>query len=83
MRLYVLFGQRKEDYDGQYGPEALVCWDEFCVDENPDGFDEACEEYLAEHGDEFVATRVILIDIDGDKVRDCLVGVPTIKGKIQ
>lgn len=36
MKLYILFGQRKCTYDGQYAPEALAIADEWTMDENPD-----------------------------------------------
>lgn len=36
MKLYVLFGQRKERYPGEYGPEALACFTEYDYDGNPD-----------------------------------------------
>ena len=83
MKLHVLFGQREESYEGEYAPEALLCWDEFCVDDNPDGFDEECARYLQDHEGEFVASKVILIDIDGEKVRDLLIGVPVLKGAVK
>ena len=44
MKIYVLFGQRKEDYPGQYAPEALDVMDEFGWDEN--------SEYLLDKLDE-------------------------------
>lgn len=25
MKLFVMFGQRKQSYPGEYGPEALLC----------------------------------------------------------
>lgn len=36
MKLYILFGQRKEDYKGQFGVEALYCASEYDADENPE-----------------------------------------------
>lgn len=34
MKLFILFGQRKEDYAGQFGVEALYCASEYDMDEN-------------------------------------------------
>lgn len=36
MKLFVLFGQRKCDYPGQYALEALACMDENGHSDNPD-----------------------------------------------
>lgn len=36
MDLFVLIGQRKERYKGEYAPEALAVIDEYGNDENPD-----------------------------------------------
>lgn len=35
MYLYVVFGQRRENYPGELGPEAISVIDEFGHDENP------------------------------------------------
>ena len=82
MKLHILFGQREEAYAGQYAPEALVCWDEFSTDENPGAFEHECEEYLQEHKDEFAATRVILVEVDGDEIARLLIKAPTIEGNV-
>ncbi|SER93935.1 hypothetical protein SAMN04244573_04616 [Azotobacter beijerinckii] len=36
IKLFVLFGQRKCDYSGQYALEALACMDEIGHSDNPD-----------------------------------------------
>jgi len=83
MKLYILFGQRPEEYAGQYAPEALVCWDQFCIEENPDGFDEDCKKALERCGkDAFAATKVIKVEVDGDEITRLLIGAPTIEGTI-
>lgn len=40
MKVYILFGQRYEDYPEQYAPEAIAVADEFTMSDNP--------EYIAE-----------------------------------
>jgi len=82
MKLHILFGHRQEDYEGQYAPEALVCWDEFCVEENPEGFEEECSKYLKKTEGEFAATRVILVEVDGDEIVSHLTGTPIIEGTL-
>lgn len=82
MKLFILFGHRQEEYDGQFAPEALVCWDEFCVEENPDGFEEECAKYLKKTEGEFAATRVIQVEVDGEEIIRHLTGTPTIEGAV-
>ncbi len=84
MKLYVMFGQRKESYPGEYAPEALLCWDEFCVDENPQGFEDACAaaEQEATKND-IVRTKIMAINVDGHKISRLLNETPEIEGKVE
>lgn len=82
MDLHILFIQRKEEYPLEYAPEALVVWDEYAMDENPEGFDEACAKALKEHGDQVVAHKVIRFRVDQEKVRKLLLGTPVIEAKL-
>lgn len=82
MKLYILFGQRKESYEGEHAPEALVCWEEYAVDGNIEGFDLAVSEAKAKYGPDMSSMRVIKIDVDQDRIRDLLVTTPTLPGKI-
>ena len=83
MRIHVLFGQRKEDYDGQYAPEALLAWDEYSREDNYDGFEEAVENEKKTVGDQMTAMRVIDLEVDGDKIRRLLIGTPVVKATIK
>ncbi len=59
MILHVLMGQRKEDYPGQYAPEALAVIDEYGHSDNPD--------YMAEQKAQNLSTEfesIAVIDID-------------------
>lgn len=82
MDLFILFIQRKESYEGEYAPEALVVWDEFAMDENPEGFEEVCKKELAANGDQVMAHKVLRVRVDGDKIRKLLVGTPVLNGEI-
>lgn len=82
MRLHVLFIQRKESYVGEYAPEARIVWDEFSVEENPEGFEEACAKDLKEVGNDIMAHRVIPVWVDQAEIRNLLLTTPTVKGKI-
>ena len=84
MKLHILFGMRKQQYEGQYAPEAMECWDEFCVDENPGGFERACKQRISECGgdDEFDSIKVIVVKVDADRIYDLLCKPPEIDGKL-
>jgi hypothetical protein len=82
MDLHILFIQRKEDYAEQYAPEALVVWDEHSLDENPEGFEDACKKAIADVGNELWASKVVRIRVDGNKIRKLLVGTPVVDGNI-
>lgn len=82
MDLYILFGQRKEAYEGEFGPEALLCWEEFSVDENPSGWDEALAETRKKYEADMAAMRVMKIRVDQDKIRKLLIGTPQLNGVI-
>ena len=66
MIITVLFGQIKEEYEGQYAPEALAVADECTMDENPEYMDERIKD--AEKVDEFSSIALIDINIDDDDV---------------
>ena len=83
MKLRILFGQRKENYPGQYGPEAILCWDEFCIDENPAEFDKQVETTTENLKSDFSSFRVIDIEVNHDKIRQMLnVDIPILPGRV-
>jgi len=45
MTIFVLFGQRKEDYPGQFAPEALEVISCYGHEENPEFLEEKLAEY--------------------------------------
>lgn len=82
MDLHILFIQRKETYPMEYAPEALVVWDEYAMEENPEGFEELCAKSLKEHGDQVAAHRVVRLRVDQAKIRELLLGTPLVKAEL-
>jgi hypothetical protein len=82
MKLYILFGQRKESYEGEHAPEALVCWEEDAVDGNAEGFEEAVEAAQAKYNQCMIAMRVIEVTVDQKQIRQMLIGKKTVAGTI-
>lgn len=83
MNLHILFIQRKESYHEQYAPEALVVWDEYSMEANPEGFEEACEKALKDAGDEVMASTVVVVSVNQAAIRERLVGHLKLDGKIK
>lgn len=82
MKVHILFILRKESYPEEHAPEARIVWDEFSVDENPQGFEEACAKDLKEVGDDIQAHRVIPVNVPQAEIRRLLLTTPTVQGKI-
>jgi hypothetical protein len=84
MKILVLFVQRKEMYEGQCAPEALVCVDEYTNEENPKWFKEACESELKALDENDIAGHAVVeIEVPQDVIRNaCLPSRLAIDGKI-
>jgi hypothetical protein len=83
MKLHVLFGQRKQRYDGEFAPEALDCWDECSIDQNPAGFEQSIAGAMATYTSEMSAMRVIVVEVDGDKIERLLNRAPAVAGTVE
>lgn len=84
MDLHVLFMQRKERYEGEYGPEVLTAWDEYCVYENPEGFEKELETQKMAYEKQAAGFALIKIRVNGDKVREmCLQRDHKLNGEIK
>ena len=76
MLIFVLFGQRKCSYEGQYAPEALSCIDEIGYGDNPDYLTSEQERY--ELTGEFASLKIITLTLDGTAVKNALCPPPPI-----
>ncbi|HCE7248302.1 TPA: hypothetical protein NHR53_006204 [Pseudomonas aeruginosa] len=70
MNLYVLFGQRKCDYPGQYALEALACMDENGQSDNPDYLH--AEQAKYEQSGEFDRLSIVELSVSEKDVRSVL-----------
>jgi hypothetical protein len=75
----------REPTVSKLAPEALLVWDEYSVDDNPGGFEEAVKHEISKYADSAVELkfRVIKVEVSEDRVRDLLVEDPTIKGLVE
>jgi hypothetical protein len=83
MKLKILFGQRKESYIGQFAPETIgMITTEFLYDEFPEGFDDECKEFIKRNSNEFIALKVIDVEVNTEQLRNLILSTPTIKGEL-
>lgn len=66
MKIFVLMGQRKCRFDGEYAPEALACMDEFGDSENPDYLEG--ERLAAENSGDFDRLSVVTLNVNSDSI---------------
>ena len=59
--------QRKCDYPGQYGEEALACMSEYEYDDNPDYLHEKLTEYRITN--DFDAVEIVTLNVSDDDIR--------------
>jgi hypothetical protein len=67
VKLYVLFAQRKQRYNGQYGIEVLAATDEFSSEDNPDWIRDTKAENEAT-GD-FESLAVVTLEVSEAEIR--------------
>lgn len=82
MILSCLFGLRKEQYEGQNAPELLLAWDEYCIEENPEGWETEVQSLIEHLGKEMTAMRIVDIEVDSKRLRDALVKTPELRAQI-
>lgn len=70
MKLFVLFAQRKESYEGEYAPEALHCIDECGDDGNPSFLRDMKAEAI--NSGEYSSVEVVTLTFDGNEVYSIL-----------
>lgn len=66
MKLICLFGTRKHSLDA---PELMLAWDEYSMDENPEGFSQECKDARKSWGEDLEQWRTIEIEIDEERLR--------------
>jgi hypothetical protein len=62
----MLWGKRPEAYPGEYAPELMLAWDEYCLDDNEAGYQEAKAAAIKSWGSDFVQGQEIVISIPDD-----------------
>lgn len=70
MKLFVLFGQRKCSYPGEYAMEALACMDENGQSDNPDYLDGEHAKY--EKSCEFDRLSIVELSVSEKEVQRVL-----------
>jgi len=81
MKIYCVWGQRKEMYEGQHGPELLASCDEYTERENPQYFQDELAKYKEDSEFEFV--KVLIIEVADESFDDVFYNAPSLKGEIK
>lgn len=75
MRLHMIVAQYKESYPGELMPNVVDVWDEFVMDDNPDGYRKELKRHEALVGTEYSGVRELVVTLPDEVVTD-LFAVP-------
>lgn len=81
MKIQCLFVIRDRHHGLPGCPELLEAWDEYSIDENVEGWHEACTKALAALEGEYLKHAYVDIEVDIDDITDKIMG-STISGKV-
>jgi hypothetical protein len=68
MQVRILLGQRKVSYPGEYAPEVMTAWDEYCLADNWGGWEFEKANRIAEWGDDIDSSVEIVVELDDDDI---------------
>jgi hypothetical protein len=80
MRIVTVFGLRTYEPNS---PELLVAWDEYAVDENGEGWQDAKAKAIAEIGDELLTSAEVSIEVSEANILSILRPIGTVKGEVK
>lgn len=84
MDLYVIFGQRREGYPGEFAVEALDLMDEYGYDDNAEWLTDKVKEYRLSN--EFIAVEIVRVRLGptAEKlIQDRLTGTLQVSGTVE
>ncbi|MGZ6772568.1 MAG: hypothetical protein ACXVGA_08555 [Mycobacteriaceae bacterium] len=80
MKIHATFANRK--YDPEV-VELVHAWDEFCVDENPRGYNDSLRDDLASWGEDLLRWVTVEIDVEAAAIYEALdPRRPTVRGEV-
>ena len=82
MEVRTLWGKRPEDYEGQYAPELMVAWDEYCLEANSDGYEAEKAKAIKEWGGDLVASRELILHVPDDAIKK-LFAMPAVNVEVE
>lgn len=81
MKLYVIFGQRKENYEGQYAPEALEVINEYANDDNPTWLGDKFREIQKQ--EDMKSVKIVTVVINNKNLSDIMNPKNELEGEIK
>lgn len=83
MILKVIFGQRKERYEGEFAPEALDVVTEFGYEENPDWLNDKLERLRKELKEDFKRFEIVDVEVSMKAIQAILrPSLDIVQGKV-
>lgn len=74
MKLFVVFAQRRQRYNGEYAPEALAVMTEYDEEDNPQYLQDEIQK--AERTGEFSNVKLLTFNVNGAKIAEILNAPP-------
>jgi hypothetical protein len=83
MEIFVLFIQRKEQYEGQHAPEAVMCIDEFSLEGGIEWWKGKAKKKVESFEGEISGHAVVRFEVNQEKVRELCISVPSLEAKMK
>lgn len=77
MRIRLIVAQYKEMYEGELMPNIVDAWDEYALEDNGVGYDEALAKHKAREGADYEWVRELDVTVPDDVI-DSLAAVPMV-----
>jgi hypothetical protein len=82
IKLHLIVAQYKQAYGGQYMPNVVDCWDEYALEDNYEGYQEALTRHHAKEGTDYeiMGVRELTVEIPESAITG-LFKVAVVKGQ--
>lgn len=83
MQIRLIIAQHKCDYPGQFMPNVVDAWDEYTLEDNWQGYEEALRKYTDLVGTAYESVRELIVTIPDRSVTDLFDNqIPTVEGQV-
>lgn len=82
MKIHMIVVQYNQRYPGEYMPNVVDVWDEYTMDENPDGYLESLRKHEAMVPKDYEAVRELIVHVPDDAITS-LFDIPETIGRVE